>query len=240
MMDKRKLAAAVIVMGGAYYYWQQQQQSAEANTNNASGSDTANDASSNASPWAAISALFTFDQPQPQMLNVDDEQTNVLQDTVNSLRNIVTGNNIAEVIEAGTGYLKVRRPDGSVVVLRGSRNWRNNNPGNIEAGNYAISQGAIGSDGRFAVFPNYDLGRRAKEKLIFEGNRYRNLTLADAIARYAPPGENNTSWYQKIVLAAVGGANKVMSAFTSTERDKIMTAMEKVEGFKPGTVTQVG
>jgi hypothetical protein len=239
MMDTRKLAAAALVVGGAYYYWRQQQ-SADTATTDTSSSDATGNNGASTSPWSAISGLFTDDQAPPELMNVDTEQTNVLQDTVNSLRNLVTGNNIAEVIEAGTGYLKVRRPDGSVVVLRGSRNWRNNNPGNIEAGNYAISQGAIGSDGRFAVFPNYDLGRRAKEKLIFEGNGYKNLTLADAIARYAPPGENNTSWYQKIVLAAVGGANKVMSAFTSTERDKIMTAMEKVEGFKPGTVTQVG
>lgn len=237
MMDKRKLAAALLIVGGAVYYVRQQQGAADTTATDGDADSSTTDNGSNAGPWSTLTALFTFDSPAPQFIDVNDEQTNVLQDTVNTIRNIFTGNDIAEVIEAGAGYLKVRRPDGSIVVLRGSRNWRNNNPGNIEAGNYATSQGAIGSDGRFAVFPNYSMGRRAKEKLIFEGTGYRNLSLADAIARYAPPGENNTSWYQRIVLAAVGGANKVMSAFTSDERAKILTAMEKVEGFKPGTVT---
>ncbi len=46
-------------------------------------------------------------------------------------------------------------PDGKYVQFDGSinvggdRNWRNNNPGNIEAGGFADSQGAIGSDGRY-------------------------------------------------------------------------------------------
>src|SRR4051812_2872829 len=41
-------------------------------------------------------------------------------------------------------------PDGSIEVRKnGSRAWRNNNPGNIEASSRANSEGAIGSDGRF-------------------------------------------------------------------------------------------
>ena len=35
----------------------------------------------------------------------------------------------------------------------GSRSWRNNNPGNIRRGDFAINVGAIGDDGAFAFFP---------------------------------------------------------------------------------------
>ena len=167
----------------------------------------------------------------------DEEPTNLIDDTVNSIKNIFNPNEISAVIETGPGFLVVQRPDGSVQRLQGSRNWRNNNPGNIEAGAYARSMGAIGSDGRFAIFPTYEMGRTAKEKLIFEGGNYRALTLSQAINRYAPPVENNTSWYQSTVLNAVGNVDKPMNEYTPGERLRILAAMERVEGFKPGTVS---
>jgi hypothetical protein len=161
------------------------------------------------------------------------------EDAVNQIRNWIGGNDIAAVIESGPGYLVVRRPDGSVQKMTGARNWRNNNPGNIEFGNYARSMGAIASDGRFAVFPTYEMGKAAKEKLIFEGASYRALTLDQAIARYAPPSENNTAWYVRMVKEAVGGVTKLMSQYTASERSKILAAMERVEGFKVGQVQDI-
>jgi hypothetical protein len=160
-------------------------------------------------------------------------------DAVNEIKNLISGNDIAEVIEAGAGYIIVRRPSGAVQKLTGVRNWRNNNPGNIEFGDYARSMGAIGTDGRFAVFPTYAMGKRAKEKLIFEGKNYQALTLDQAIARYAPPSENLTAMYQRVVLAAVGGINKLMNQYTASERSNILAAMERVEGFKVGKVTDL-
>lgn len=166
-----------------------------------------------------------------------EEETNLIDDTVNSIKNIFNPNEIAAIVESGPGFLVVQRPDGTVQRLQGSRNWRNNNPGNIEAGAYANSMGAIGSDGRFAIFPTYEMGRTAKEKLIFEGRNYRDLTLSQTINRYAPPVENNTSWYQSTVLGAVGNIDKPMNQYTPGERTRILAAMERVEGFKPGTVS---
>lgn len=126
--------------------------------------------------------------------------------------------------------------DGETHTLTGgSRSWRNNNPGNIEYGNFAKSKGAIGSDGRFAIFPTYEAGRSAKEELIFESSGYKNKTLQSAISRYAPAFENNTGAYYKNVLSAAGG-EKQMSEYTETERQNILNAMEKVEGYKPGKV----
>ena len=121
----------------------------------------------------------------------------------------------------------------------GARNWRNNNPGNIENGSFAKGFGSLGGDPRFAIFPDFQAGRKAKSKLIFDGKNYKDLDLKAAISRYAPPSENNTTSYQNAVLQAVGGQNKKMSEYSESERNSIMNAMEKVEGFKVGKVVSM-
>lgn len=140
-----------------------------------------------------------------------------------------------EVVDAGQGWTKVRDAEGNVYKLEGARNWRNNNPGNIEYGDFAKSLGAVGSDGRFAVFPSYETGRQAKEQLIFSSPRYRDLTLEQAISRYAPPNENNTRAYINQVAAAAGvPASTPMSQIPTSVRGNILDTMERVEGFKVG------
>jgi tape measure domain-containing protein len=113
----------------------------------------------------------------------------------------------------------------------GSRSWRNNNPGNIEYGPFAKSAGAIGSDGRFAVFPDYAAGRGAQEKLLFESKNYRDLNLGQAVGRWAPASENNVPAY----LAAMGADPKTrMRDFTPPQRTALLDAMQKHEGWKEG------
>lgn len=142
---------------------------------------------------------------------------------------------IVEVVDAGQGWTKVRDSDGNVFKMEGARNWRNNNPGNIEYGEFAKSLGAVGSDGRFAVFPSYDAGRQAKEQLIFSSPRYRDLTLEQAISRYAPPNENNTRAYINQVAQAAGvPASTPMNQIPISVRGNILDTMERVEGFKVG------
>ncbi len=167
---------------------------------------------------------------------------------VNGLLGSFSGKNgsskqLTRVLEAGKGYNVVQLADGSIEKRSGNWNWRNNNPGNISDGAFARSMGALSQKGakgkhkRFAIFPTYEAGRKAKEKLIFGTKNYRNKTLKQAIARYAPSFENNTGWYQSSVLKAVGGRNKKMYQYTARERQAIMNAMEKVEGYKRGKVT---
>ncbi|AJG18835.1 hypothetical protein [Cupriavidus basilensis] len=143
-------------------------------------------------------------------------------------------NAIKRIVQTGAGFNVVERGDGSVVQQSGARNWRNNNPGNIEYGDFAKKHGAIGSDGRFAIFPDYGSGRKAKESLIFDGKSYRNLTLSQAISRYAPASENDTAAYQRSVLGSVGGQDLKMSDYTPAQRTVILDAMQKVEGYKVG------
>ena len=144
---------------------------------------------------------------------------------------------ISEVVERGPGFNVVRYDDGRVERRTGARNWRNNNPGNIEFGDFARRQGAIGTDGRFAIFPTYEVGKRAKEALLFEGRGYSGLTIAQAVTRYAPPSENDTAMYIRVVSSAAGvPPSTLMRDLNSDQRQALLNAMERVEGFRVGSV----
>lgn len=169
-----------------------------------------------------------------------------------------TGNSIRRVLKVGAGFNVVEMADGSQVEQTGNWNWRNNNPGNIEFGDLAKKYGAIQPDevlptkkgrpraDRFAVFPTYEAGKKAKSELLFESNRareletkadygkglgYKDKTLRQAIASWAPPEDNNdTAKYQARVLASVGNQNKKMRDYTEKERQAILNAMQQMEG----------
>lgn len=85
-----------------------------------------------------------------------------------------------------------------------ARGIRNNNPGNIEYGDFARRMGATSSDGRFAIFPTAESGLSALSALLTSyGNRGINTTQA-IINRFAPPTENNTAGYSAGVAKALG------------------------------------
>ncbi|MGC4885025.1 hypothetical protein ACON3F_20130 [Providencia hangzhouensis] len=123
--------------------------------------------------------------------------------------------------------------NGDVIREGGSRAWRNHNEGNLEYGDYARRHGAIGTDGRFAIFPNAETGRNAKRNLLFNTNSYKDLTLLDAIKRYAPKGENKPAQYYKAVKNAVG-SDKKMGEYSSSEQEIILEAFKRVEGWEAG------
>ena len=52
----------------------------------------------------------------------------------------------------------------------GSRTWRDNNPCAIEYGRFAREQGAIGTDGLLAIFPDEESGERAAQALLTSPN----------------------------------------------------------------------
>lgn len=153
---------------------------------------------------------------------------------------VESDSDVVRIVETGPGYNVVELADGTIVRRAGDRNWRNNNPGNLEYGRFAISQGAIGTDGRFAIFPDYETGRNAKEKLLFDTNSYRNLTLDQAINRYAPSFENNTAAYIQNVASSAGiDPNTKMQDIPESQRGAILDAFERQEGFNKGTETLV-
>lgn len=84
-----------------------------------------------------------------------------------------------------------------------SRVRRNHNPGDIEYGRFAVAQGATGTDGRFAIFPDDATGFRAMAALL-SGPAYVGKTLAQAIAKYAPSTENDVENYIHCVCSWTG------------------------------------
>lgn len=146
------------------------------------------------------------------------------------------GNRIYSGVQSVGATRHYIRHDGTLETRTGgSRAWRNNNPGNLEYGALAKKHGAIGHDGRFAIFPSKEAGDNARRDLIFRGKNYKNLNLFQAIKRYAPASENNTNFYYQAVKSAVG-SNKQMKDYTPQEQQKIIDAMNRVEGNKAGKV----
>ena len=80
---------------------------------------------------------------------------------------------------------------------KGARAQRNNNPGDIEFGQFAKAHGALKAEqplGRFAVFPDEATGFAAM-RALFEAPGYKNLTIRQAIAKWAPPPANDVDAY---------------------------------------------
>lgn len=84
--------------------------------------------------------------------------------------------------------------------VHGSRAQRNNSPGNLNFGNFALAHGALGPDDKgYAIFPTPGAGFAALEALL-KTKRYKGKTIAEAIQIYCPPtgdprGDNNTQGY---------------------------------------------
>ncbi|MFG1173022.1 type VI secretion system tip protein TssI/VgrG [Erwiniaceae bacterium CAU 1747] len=119
----------------------------------------------------------------------------------------------------------------------GTLAWRNNNPGNIRAGDFATSQGAIGTGpGGFAIFPDEKTGNDAVSALLQTKN-YRNLNINDAISRYAPPVENNTAAYQRRIQSVTGlDGDRIVSSLNADELDSVVKAIRQHEGWRAGAV----
>ncbi len=130
---------------------------------------------------------------------------------------------------------------GSVIKHRdspqtASRSWANNNPGNIEFGHFSEMHGAIGTDGRFAVFPSAQTGFDAQEALL-RNEKYQQMTLSGVIATYAPKKENNVKAYVDYVSKRTGvSADTPISTLSPSDLRNVIYAMAEHEGWKPGEV----
>lgn len=125
--------------------------------------------------------------------------------------------------------------DGNIYELSGgSRAWRNNNPGNLEYGKFARNHGAIGTDGRFAIFPDAATGFKAMASLLAT-NSYQKLTIEGAINRYAPPNENNVENYLKSIERQTGFLRSTpMNNLSKDNLLNLAKAMAKHEGNMSG------
>jgi hypothetical protein len=133
----------------------------------------------------------------------------------------------------GANNVEITYSDGTVEVRSGgSVSWRNNNPGNLDAGDFSNRHGAIGAgaNGR-AVFPDAASGRAAQVDLLSSPN-YRNLTLDAAIARWT---RTDVLSYQAFVRGATGlPGSTVLNTLTDTQLNAVASAMTRFEGWTPG------
>lgn len=87
----------------------------------------------------------------------------------------------------------------------GPRGIRNHNPGNIKDGDFAQGlPGYTGSDGTFAQFNSPQAGAYAMARLLRSYENDGLNTIASIIGRWAPPQENATQEYIRIVSEKVG------------------------------------
>lgn len=151
---------------------------------------------------------------------------------------------IVSVDKFGSGWIivnlsnhrKVKRTGGTIA-------WRYNNPGNLKNGPFAQSCGAVGyGHATLVVFPDYRTGHNAMKRLLFSGERpYVNLSIHDAIHKYAPPEDNNDSIaYATTVANAVGvSLDTVLKTLSEKQRDMMIEAMKRVEAYKIGQVLPI-
>ena len=117
----------------------------------------------------------------------------------------------------------------------GSLSWRNNNPGNIIYGAWARAHGATGasqSSKRFAKFPTEQGGMDALKELL-RSSQYSDLTVMDAIKRYAPSeDQNNPEQY----VETLRGMGLDPEGKVSEQVDALAAAIKRVEGWREGTI----
>jgi len=145
---------------------------------------------------------------------------------------------ILGVVGGGPGYTTVLGGDGRQYTVRGSISYRQNNPGNIRPGEFADRHGAIGQAGGFAVFSSYEAGRAAKQALMF-GPSYSSKTIRQAIERYAPATDNNNPRvYSNTIARDLGiSPDTLISDLSPEQQTAMLDSMERVEGYRPGPVT---
>ena len=118
----------------------------------------------------------------------------------------------------------------------GARSLRNNNPGNLVTGEISKRNGQIGTAGGFAVFPDYETGHKALIDSL--KNMHGDKDLKQMIRVYAPSFENDTEGYLKHLRKVTGvKGDKKIKNFTPEEFEKLIDAVEKMEGIKKPTLT---
>jgi len=150
-----------------------------------------------------------------------------------------TGNRPRRAHASGNDVIYIYSNETKMRRSRGTRAWRNNNPGNIRPGRFTDGVGGIGHAGNFAVFPDEQTGMNAIVRLL-KTDRYQSKTLRAAISAWAPPSDgNNTSAYQRRVAQATGvSLDTPMRNLSDAQLARLAQEIRRVEGWKPGAETR--
>lgn len=153
----------------------------------------------------------------------------------------------------GKRRVTYRHDDGHTVVYEGgSRSWRNNNPGNVRG---AVSR-RVGKDAEgFDIYPDVQTGQECCRRMFEPGGKYynyesirqalgglkdKNGEVIDGTA-YAPSkDENHPERYARDIEDWTGldVYNKKIAELTPEERDRLVEAIKREEGWKPGKISE--
>lgn len=118
--------------------------------------------------------------------------------------------------------------------------WRNHNPGNLrpKSKKHTKFRNQIGVVDNFVVFPTDELGHEALIKDL--KINYMNDSIDQMILHFAPPGENNTKRYAKILHDGTGVYDdRPLKKFTPIQFKKLWETIQRFEGYKVGKITEV-
>ena len=139
----------------------------------------------------------------------------------------------AQKIDNGVRY--VLDNGNHIERVGGTIAWRNNNPGCIRYSTKTVKMGAIGTANGFAVFPDEQTGMNAIKTLLTSEN-YRDLTVANAITKYAPPHENDTKSYITKLCRGTGlKQDQKICDLNDSLLTKVVHTIRILEGWHEGT-----
>lgn len=116
--------------------------------------------------------------------------------------------------------------------------WRNHNPGNVRPGYYANLHNPIGATNNLAIFPDDQSGHAALLDLLME--KYGNYSIHRMIYKFAPPSENPTKKYEKMIREKTGiHDDRPIVVFTKIQFKKLWEAIQQFEGYQVGKIAEV-
>ena len=117
--------------------------------------------------------------------------------------------------------------------------WRNHNPGNLVPGDVSSRHNQIGTTGKFAIFPDHESGRLALIDCL--KTTYAKASIAKLVKTFAPEKDgNNVKVYTEFLRDKTGVRDdKKVEDFTATQFEKLWHAIEQMEGYKKGVITEV-
>jgi hypothetical protein len=117
---------------------------------------------------------------------------------------------------------------------------RNNNPGNIrKPGKDTKFEGIIGYAGGFLIFSSYDTDFKALQ-ILLKKPFYQNLSLFDAVEKYAPAKDkNDVRNYRKILVQVTKiDLDTKLKSLSEVQFLLLCQAVQRVEGFEIGEISE--